>query len=251
MDTTIFYFSSTGNSLDVAKIISTELGSTLLPITKNIEYQCNSQNIGFVFPTYFWGLPHIVEEFIKKLVITIDNPYIFGIMMAKSIGGGLGSLDTILKEKGYTLNYGGAIQSVSNYIVAYDIEEVSISMLIKNARKEAVYHAQAIKMKKQNHFKKIPVLTDLFHKIYLKKIGDGDNKFKITDSCIGCGLCEKICPIENVELVDKKPVFKHKCEHCMACLHWCPKEAICYGNKTKKHHHYHNPNIEVQKLNRM
>lgn len=52
-------------------------------------------------------------------------------------------------------------------------------------------------------------------------------------SCVGCGKCEKLCPLNNVELVDKKPVWHDRCTHCMACIGNCPVNAIQYGDITK------------------
>ncbi len=54
--------------------------------------------------------------------------------------------------------------------------------------------------------------------------------FHVTDKCIGCGICEKRCPLNNISLKDKKPVWGNDCTHCMACIGNCPAEAIEYGN---------------------
>jgi Fe-S-cluster-containing hydrogenase component 2 len=45
--------------------------------------------------------------------------------------------------------------------------------------------------------------------------------------------------------VDKKPVWKHHCELCCACIHFCPAEAIQYGQKTKKRGRYKNPSVTI------
>ncbi len=54
------------------------------------------------------------------------------------------------------------------------------------------------------------------------------------DKCIGCKLCETVCPSEAVKVskdtkkADIKPVLCHQCFNCQLV---CPKNAISYGKK--------------------
>ena len=57
--------------------------------------------------------------------------------------------------------------------------------------------------------------------------------------CIGCGQCVKRCPMNNVALKDGKPSWGKNCTHCMACICYCPKEAIEYGKKSVGQPRYH------------
>ncbi len=56
--------------------------------------------------------------------------------------------------------------------------------------------------------------------------------FTVSDQCIGCGKCERNCPLGNIHLVERKPVWGNHCTQCNACIGGCPKGAIEYGKKT-------------------
>ena len=79
------------------------------------------------------------------------------------------------------------------------------------------------------------------------KRGDCDNMFNVSDSCTGCGICAKVCPAKNITLSDGRPVFRHRCEHCIACVHCCPAAAIDYG-KSKGRARYVHPEVGVNGL---
>jgi len=68
-----------------------------------------------------------------------------------------------------------------------------------------------------------------------------DKSFIINEECNGCGTCAKVCPVKNINIEAKRPVWQHHCETCLACYHWCPNDAIegeivAYN---KKEHHPH------------
>ncbi|MDR0374648.1 MAG: EFR1 family ferrodoxin [Treponema sp.] len=60
-----------------------------------------------------------------------------------------------------------------------------------------------------------------------------DSNYNISENCVGCKICGKVCPVKNIEIINNKPVFKHACEQCMACIHLCPFRAINYRDKAQ------------------
>ena len=97
--------------------------------------------------------------------------------------------------------------------------DVQIAHIIKNIRL----------MKKG-----VPTATDADRKLHkqvatLNKIIPSFNNgkmIKITDKCIGCKVCEKVCPTGNIiVLTDYAQRRSKKCEYCLACVHACPQTA--------------------------
>ena len=52
------------------------------------------------------------------------------------------------------------------------------------------------------------------------------DKLKISDNCIGCGMCIDNCPMENLKLEGGKAVAGNKCAMCYRCISHCPKQAV-------------------------
>ena len=45
--------------------------------------------------------------------------------------------------------------------------------------------------------------------------------------CIGCGMCEKMCPPHSLKMKNGNPVFHlDTCIRCYCCQEHCPKGAI-------------------------
>ena len=74
-----------------------------------------------------------------------------------------------------------------------------------------------------------------------------DTSFSVNEKCNGCGTCAKICPVKNISITDKKPVWQHHCENCLACYNWCPVKAI-RGGIAAKNYFYRRPEIKVTEI---
>jgi len=48
-----------------------------------------------------------------------------------------------------------------------------------------------------------------------------------TDLCVGCGVCEGICPAKAITIKNKKAkIDRKKCIRCFCCQEFCPKSAL-------------------------
>ncbi len=84
--------------------------------------------------------------------------------------------------------------------------------------------------------------------LFRRRIGKVARHFFVNSSCTKCGICEKICPVDNITRPDGTPIWHNKCESCMACLQWCPVGAIEMPTPMRKLSRYHNPEISAENL---
>ncbi|MFX1275751.1 MAG: EFR1 family ferrodoxin [Promethearchaeota archaeon] len=252
-DTTIYYFSGTGNSLKIARDLSEKLERCeLVPIAqvwKNENIISTSNKVGFVFPLYFYGLPKIVYNFVTKFDVSNSN-YFFAILTKGGDFDGVAfhQLEEILKTKKKSLSAMISIRMPANFFRS-DPENLQIQLfrdsiskleefseIIKNNEKD-------IQLIKNN--KKLEKYFKINYKFH-KSVNESDILFYIDENCTHCGICEKVCPINNIKLNDGVPQWQHKCQQCVACINFCPEKSIKYGNINLKN--YHHPDINVHDM---
>ena len=83
---------------------------------------------------------------------------------------------------------------------------------------------------------------------FRKDVYESDKFFYADENCNTCGICEKICPVDNIRLVDVRPQWQHKCQQCLSCINLCPENSIQYGKKTIGIERYCHPEITVKDL---
>lgn len=245
----IFWFSGTGNSLYAAKNLGAALGMELTQIrlaAPNVVVGGKGEKVGFVFPSYYCNLPRAVRNFVERLEIKAGT-YVFAIVTMGGPGqGSVAAMRRVLKAKGVSLDYGRGLLMPANDVLLYNpAEPAKGEKMRSNVDKKLAEFAADINVERQLVKSHPIVMNRLF-----KNIEKLDAAFHVSEACTNCGLCEKICPVENIAVIDAKPKWLHKCEHCVACISRCPAEAINYGSKTLKRRRYRNPYIKADELMR-
>jgi len=87
-------------------------------------------------------------------------------------------------------------------------------------------------------------LYKIFSEKTFHKIMFGEMKFDY-NKCRGCGICAKKCPVQIIEMENKKPEKRkngsHVCSYCSECYHNCKFNAISFDlSKSKKYLSYMN-----------
>jgi ferredoxin len=258
MKTTIYYFTGTGNSLKAAKDLCEKLNSCeLTPIAKFLEMEdpeSTSEKIGFFFPLYYSGLPKIVLDFVKELDVDKSNYFFAGVTSAEDINEyPLQQLEMILREKEKRLNAGLLINMPNNYIIGYDITSEKLQIdFFEKAKKAIEDFSEIVNNGKDNLdssvFKKDIGRSEKINGWFQAEVNNLDKSFYVDDNCNSCGICEKVCPVKNIVLTDGIPQWLHKCQHCLACINFCPEKSIQFGDKTLKTGRYHHTEIKLKEI---
>ncbi len=257
----IYYFSGTGNTLWAAKKFAEALGGAeLISISRLDRAQeinpWDAESVGFFFPVYCFGIPHIFTTFLERVAPPPpgSKPYIYNLCTSGGMKGTASMiLDDILYDKGVRLTAAFHVQMPSNYIpLSVPPDEKRCQKLYAKAEKEIRIFAEAVRAcKPERPVRVFPF--DLFGELVAKKavsyMMEGyDKYFWLTEDCSGCELCAKLCPASNIIMRNGMPTWRGHCEQCMACLQWCPKQAIQFKQVTKDRKRYHHPEIQAEDL---
>lgn len=224
----IFYFTTTSNSLAVARAIGGELFSIVTELAAGRREWSDDEAIGVVSPVYFGELPRPVREFLSAaelkalyrfMVLTCGNTPAFAV-----------------RSNIVDWDYVASVRMVDNYFPMFDVaaqvrdlpskhvgervEKVCADIAARRAYREPLtFYGRVAGW----YMRTFPLSDKAYRNFYID-----------TSKCTGCGMCVRLCPVSNIIMKGDEPEIGEKCMTCGACYHNCPSAAIRYkGEKSR------------------
>lgn len=193
----ILYFSSTGNSLYIAKRVQSRTGGSIKYIPNYNGDGSEFDKIVLVTPIYSFGMPTFVYDIISQLNKQSE------IFIIQNYGGMVGGADYFIYEyaKGHGLNVKAVctVKMPENFTLTFTVPKIYIGLTLKSANKRIDKVLDGI----CSDVRKIPKKRKTKSDVYFKNksnwhiIGE---RFSVTDNCVKCGKCVSICPAGNITL---------------------------------------------------
>ncbi len=243
----IYFFTGTGNSLWLAKEIAKALPeSELLAVRAGMDMEVPNglERLGFVYPTYGWASPLIVADFFRNAIFKEPSGmYSFAVTTCGGLAlNAIPQANALLAERGIHLDYGASVRMFKNSIINYGMSKRAEHIAAQSAKRAAPVILDIVS-KRETKIKPVNQFLYRMHLGYIYDIRKNALDYNVSSNCTSCGLCASLCPAGNITMEDGKPVFRDKCEGCVACLQHCPKMAINYKDKTQSRGRYAHPQI--------
>ena len=254
MNHDIFYFSGSGNSLYISRALDAAVPGRIraigaLDLSKSVS--SDADMVGLVFPVYFMDCPDIVAAFIDRLEVKPDA-YVYCIASCGAMAGNtLANTARRLSKRGIPTAAQFLIFLPDNSI-AFPTPDEKIAPMLESGKRAVADAVTAIREKRiSKPFRRsiaAAFLTAISKPVIIRCGGFGIFELDAA-KCTKCGICEKICPVQNITRPEGTPTFGTRCASCLACIHWCPSQAITMPKqKRRSGFQYTNPEISCTDL---
>ena len=256
----ILWYSGCGNSRFVADTLSRDLGDDNMVFIPDAARQGSvlefhpDDVLGIVFPVYSWSVPKLVSEFLRTVIIKGKPKYIFAACTCgDETGLTIKHLKKDLRKQGLTIDAFFSFQMPETYVnlPGFKLDTPENAERKINGTKESLKDAVKLikerakgdfdSLKGGSSFLKSNILKPLVYSLLIT-----DRKFHVSDACIGCGICAKNCPLQNITMQNDRPHWNGHCTNCMSCYHRCPQNAINFGKATLNKGQYYFKELRIE-----
>ncbi len=244
MDILILYFSGTGNTHYIAKRIKASL--------KNENTECNAVEtfpperikdydiLIFGFPIYACRMPEFLKQFIDKFPLTKSRRIILFSTFAYTPCNAMKDAAHYFEKRGFRTAFAKGIKMPGSEGLlllkkgtraakkASQVNFKSIEQFVNDVKNAIYSHSTG---KAQGNFLFAPF--GLIMKLFIPVENTLKRAMFADENCTHCGICEKVCPTNNIKVTDSEVLFGKECVLCLRCVSQCPVEAIQIGKFTK------------------
>jgi ferredoxin len=267
------YFSGTGNTDYVTRYLALKLGDTSVELEmRSIEHQPADQVSSFDllavgFPVYACDSPGFFQSYLARLPPGSGRGVLAyctkGAYAGRAVRRNLGRL----AARGYVPLDGGSVTMPGTDGLALLPKGSRMARMalekdydhLKDADRLAGQWVKVISDLQDGspaETLRLPLpsrssvpLSDRLWAFLYEATGDwARGRLRADQRCEGCGLCARICPVDNVGHLGGRPVFGGHCALCMRCIHACPQEAIQIGKVTVNRFRWRGPKGDFEPL---
>ena len=216
------HFSPTGGTKKVADIICCALEGDFneIDLCSNIEKLslCEEDICLVSIPSYGGRVPATAVERLKSISGNGAKAVLNCVYGNRAWEDTLTELQDTLEEQGFRCV--AALATVAEH---------SIFRQFAAGRPDEKDKAELIKMAgkiqgRLNEYFSGPLVLEGSHGIY-KEFGGSPLRPFCNESCTGCRLCARKCPVAAIDAQNPKTTDPEKCISCMRCISICPKGA--------------------------
>ena len=232
----IFYFSGTGNSKYLAETFADEMNAQCHSIEEDVDFEAlisENETVAFCYPIYVSRVPRIMRDFAIRHTDGLKNKNVIIFCTQQYFSGdGARSFAALFPKNHINVIYAEHFFMPSNvgnillWPMASDKGAERSVLRAKRKMKTVCGDIKNGKIKKRG-FNIISQALGLMQGAFLSFVEQKANKhIGITKDCTNCGVCVKICPMNNLIQENGRTAHKHDCTMCYRCVNNCPHKAI-------------------------